>query len=140
MTSRYRDGGGGRLGRVHSRLPHRGAWLEHDGPLPVIDGTLIRLQVDHLLGDRGSQAGLAVVVSRKRAALGRGPLLAGVLAPLRPGAHLPAVQAKVAGGTKASRGIPGGANPRCFPVGGHGTDGCAGSGSGRLARLSPRDG
>ena len=37
---------------VHSRLTHRAAWLDHDGPLPVIDGTLIRLQVDHLPGDR----------------------------------------------------------------------------------------
>ena len=38
--------------RVHARLTHRAAWLDHDGPLPVIDGTLIRLQVDHLPGDR----------------------------------------------------------------------------------------
>jgi hypothetical protein len=38
--------------RVHPRLTHRAAWLDHDGPLPVIDGTLIRLQADHLPGDR----------------------------------------------------------------------------------------
>src|SRR5215472_12009055 len=38
--------------RVHPRLTHRSAWLDHDGPLPVIDGTLIRLQVDHLPGNR----------------------------------------------------------------------------------------
>jgi hypothetical protein len=38
--------------RVHPRLTHRSAWLDHDGDLPVIDGTLIRLQVDHLPGDR----------------------------------------------------------------------------------------
>jgi hypothetical protein len=38
--------------RVHSRLTHRAAWLDHDGPLPVIEGTLIQLQVDHLPGDR----------------------------------------------------------------------------------------
>ena len=37
---------------MHARLTHRAAWLDHDGPLPVIDGTLIRLQVDHLPGDR----------------------------------------------------------------------------------------
>jgi hypothetical protein len=46
----------GRVGlreyRVHPRLTHRAAWLDHDGPLPVIEGTLIRLQVDHLPGDR----------------------------------------------------------------------------------------
>src|ERR671923_94629 len=38
--------------RVHPRLTHRAAWLDHDGPLPVIEGTLIRLQVEHLPGDR----------------------------------------------------------------------------------------
>ena len=38
--------------RVHPRLTHRAAWLDHDGELPVIEGTLIRLQVDHLPGDR----------------------------------------------------------------------------------------
>ena len=38
--------------RLHPRLTHRSAWLDHDGPLPVIEGTLIRLQVDHLPGDR----------------------------------------------------------------------------------------
>jgi len=40
-----------------------------------------------------AQAGLAVVVSHRRAARRCGPLLAGILAPLRPGAHVPAVQA-----------------------------------------------
>src|SRR5262249_48110379 len=34
------------------RLTHRSAWLDHDGDLPVIEGTLIRLQVDHLPGNR----------------------------------------------------------------------------------------
>src|SRR5260370_34480354 len=38
--------------RVHPRLTHRAAWLDHDGDLPVIEGTLIRLHVDHLPGDR----------------------------------------------------------------------------------------
>ena len=38
--------------RLHPRLTHRSAWLDHDGPLPVIEGTLIRLQVGHLPGDR----------------------------------------------------------------------------------------
>src|SRR5262249_45783241 len=36
----------------HPRLTHRAAWLGHDGDLPVIEGTLIRLQVDHLPGNR----------------------------------------------------------------------------------------
>jgi hypothetical protein len=39
--------------RLHPRLTHRAAWLDHDrGELPILDGTLIRLQVDHLPGDR----------------------------------------------------------------------------------------
>ena len=51
-TSRYGTAAAGAWDRVHSRLTHRSAWLDHDGPLPVIDGTLIRLQVDYLPGDR----------------------------------------------------------------------------------------
>src|ERR1039457_5023323 len=38
--------------RLHPGLTHRSAWLDHDGDLPVIEGPLIRLQVDHLPGDR----------------------------------------------------------------------------------------
>ena len=38
--------------RLHQRLASRGGWEDHDGPLPVIEGTLIRLPVDHLPGDR----------------------------------------------------------------------------------------
>lgn len=34
--------------RLHPRLTRRAAWLDHDGPLPVIDGALIRLQVEYL--------------------------------------------------------------------------------------------
>ena len=41
--------------RLHPRLTHRGAWLDHDGTLPVIEGTLIRLAVGHLPGDRNPQ-------------------------------------------------------------------------------------
>jgi len=37
---------------LHPRLTHRCAWLDHDGPLPVIEGTLIRLHVEHLPGNR----------------------------------------------------------------------------------------
>ncbi|WP_244945070.1 hypothetical protein [Couchioplanes caeruleus] len=37
--------------RLHPRLTHRAAWLDHDGALPVIEGTLIRLQAEHLPGD-----------------------------------------------------------------------------------------
>jgi hypothetical protein len=38
--------------RVHPRLTHRSSWLDHDGELPVVEGTLIRLTVEHLSKDR----------------------------------------------------------------------------------------
>jgi hypothetical protein len=34
--------------RLHPRLTRRAAWADHEGPLPIIAGTVIRLQVDHL--------------------------------------------------------------------------------------------
>ena len=52
VTSRYGTAVAAAWERVHPRLTHRAAWLDHDGDLPVIEGTLIRLQVDHLPGDR----------------------------------------------------------------------------------------
>jgi hypothetical protein len=51
-TSRYGTAAAAAWDWVHPRLTHRAAWLDHDGNLPVIDGTLIRLQVDHLPCDR----------------------------------------------------------------------------------------
>jgi hypothetical protein len=33
-------------------LTRRACWLDHTGELPVIEGTLLRLQVQHLPGDR----------------------------------------------------------------------------------------
>ncbi|WP_037057958.1 NF041680 family putative transposase [Pseudonocardia asaccharolytica] len=38
--------------RMHPRLEHRGAWAAHPGRLPIVDGTLIRLAVEHLPGQR----------------------------------------------------------------------------------------
>jgi hypothetical protein len=52
VTARYGMAVTAAWDRVHPRLTHRAAWLGHEGPLPVIEGTLIRLQVDHLPGDR----------------------------------------------------------------------------------------
>ena len=52
QTTRYGTAAARAWDRLHPRLTHRSAWLDHDGDLPVIDGTLIRLQVDHLPGDR----------------------------------------------------------------------------------------
>jgi hypothetical protein len=52
VTTRYGTAVAAAWDRVHPRLTHRAAWIGHDGPLPVIEGTLIRLRVDHLPGDR----------------------------------------------------------------------------------------
>jgi DDE superfamily endonuclease len=52
VTSRYGTAVAQAWDQVHPRLTHRAAWLDHHGPLPVIEGTLIRLHVDHLPGDR----------------------------------------------------------------------------------------
>jgi hypothetical protein len=52
VTARYGLAVAAAWDRVHPRLTHRAAWLDHDGDLPVIEGTLIRLTVDHLPGDR----------------------------------------------------------------------------------------
>src|SRR4051794_22960751 len=38
--------------RMHPRLEHRGPWADHPGPVPIVEGTLIRLAVDHLPGQR----------------------------------------------------------------------------------------
>ncbi len=34
--------------RLHPRLTRRAAWTAHEGSLPIIEGTVIRLRVDHL--------------------------------------------------------------------------------------------
>ena len=51
-TSRYGTAVAVAWGRMHQRLAHRDGWEDHEGELPVIEGTLIRLQVDHLPGER----------------------------------------------------------------------------------------
>lgn len=53
-TTRYGTAVASAWGRMHPRLTRRGPWLDHpeDTDLPIIEGTLIRLQVDHLPGDR----------------------------------------------------------------------------------------
>jgi hypothetical protein len=51
-TSRYGTAQTLAWHRLHPRLTSRGAWAQHDGELPVIEGTLIQLAVDHLPGDR----------------------------------------------------------------------------------------
>jgi hypothetical protein len=54
-TSRYGTAQTTAWDRLHPRLTHRAAWLDHAGELPIIDGTLIRLQVTHLPGDRNPE-------------------------------------------------------------------------------------
>jgi hypothetical protein len=51
-TTRYGTARASAWDRVHPRLTRRAAWIDHDGDLPVLHGTLIRLQVDRLPGDR----------------------------------------------------------------------------------------
>jgi len=51
QTSRYGTAVARSWDRLHPRLSHRGAWADHDGDVPIIEGTVIRLQVDRLPGD-----------------------------------------------------------------------------------------
>ena len=51
-TTRYGTAQASAWHRCHPRLEHRGPWRDHPGQLPIIEGTLIRLQVEHLPGDR----------------------------------------------------------------------------------------
>lgn len=39
-------------GRLHPRLGRRGAWTDHPGPLPLIEGTVIGVRVERLPGER----------------------------------------------------------------------------------------
>lgn len=51
-TTRYGTARACAWKRLHPRLTHRGAWEDHHGPLPIIEGSIIRLVVDRLPGDR----------------------------------------------------------------------------------------
>lgn len=51
QTTRYGTARAQSWDRLHPRLTHRGTWADHDGPPPILDGTVIRLSVDHLPGD-----------------------------------------------------------------------------------------
>jgi hypothetical protein len=52
QTARYGAARAQAWPRLHPKLEHRDAWAHHHGDLPLIEGTLIRLAVDHLPGDR----------------------------------------------------------------------------------------
>jgi hypothetical protein len=55
VTDRYGRAQARSWDRMHPRLTHRGAWAAHPGRLPIVEGTLIRLQVDHLPGARAAK-------------------------------------------------------------------------------------
>nr|WP_202497620.1 NF041680 family putative transposase [Streptomyces sp. SID5469] len=50
VTDRYGAAKAMAWDRIQPRLTTRSAWIDHDSELPIIEGTLIRLQVDHLPG------------------------------------------------------------------------------------------
>lgn len=39
-------------GRLHPKLERRASWAQHPGQLPIVEGTLVHLGVEHLPGDR----------------------------------------------------------------------------------------
>lgn len=43
QTTRYGTATASSWDRLHPRLTHRTCWLDHEGELPVIEGTLLRL-------------------------------------------------------------------------------------------------
>jgi hypothetical protein len=49
-TTRYGDAHAQSWDRLHPKLTHTGAWTDHQGLLPIMEGTVIRLQVDRLPG------------------------------------------------------------------------------------------
>jgi hypothetical protein len=51
-TTRYGTAHASSWDQYHPRLARRGPWQGHTGELPLMAGTLIRLQVHHLPGDR----------------------------------------------------------------------------------------
>ncbi|WP_033223509.1 transposase, partial [Kitasatospora phosalacinea] len=52
-TTRYGTAEATAWDRMHPRLTHRGPWLDHaEEELPILHGTLIRLKVERLPGDR----------------------------------------------------------------------------------------
>ena len=51
-TSRYGTAEARAWGQLHQQLAKRAAWENRQGELPVVEGTLIRLAVDHLPGQR----------------------------------------------------------------------------------------
>jgi DDE superfamily endonuclease len=51
-TTRYGTATATAWDRLHPRLTRRAAWIHHNDALPILEGTLIRLVVEHLPGNR----------------------------------------------------------------------------------------
>lgn len=51
QTTRYGTAQARSWDRLHPKLTHRGTWADHDGDVPIIEGTVIRLQVERLPGE-----------------------------------------------------------------------------------------
>ena len=54
-TTRYGTAAAMARGRLHQRLTSRAGWENYEGELPVVEGTLIRLQAHHLPGCRDAE-------------------------------------------------------------------------------------
>jgi hypothetical protein len=54
-TTRYGTARAMAWGRLHQQLASRAGWEDHQGELPIVEGTLIRLAVDHLPGNRSPE-------------------------------------------------------------------------------------
>jgi hypothetical protein len=54
-TTRYGTAQAAAWDQCHPKLARRGGWEHHTGELPVVEGTIIRLTVDRLPGDRSPQ-------------------------------------------------------------------------------------
>ena len=54
-TTRYGTAEALSWDRMHPRLQARGPWLDSHGELPILHGTLIRLKVEHLPGERDAK-------------------------------------------------------------------------------------
>src|SRR5437868_4176788 len=54
-TTRYGTARALARGRLHQQLAGRAGWEDHDGELPIVEGTLIRLAAGRLPGDRNPE-------------------------------------------------------------------------------------
>jgi hypothetical protein len=92
-TDRYGKARAHAWARMHPKLESRGPWIDHDGPAPIIEGTLIHLQVERLPGDRDPKpVWLWMSVSVPAGGRGYRALVVDVPPPFRYRAHFPVSQ------------------------------------------------